>query len=88
VIERAGPVRISRIGAVRAKPAAFPFDLATGAASVTPPFPYSGSAAIASNPDGSKRWTGDLSVELLGAPGSTPLIGFELKPTLAPDFVE
>jgi hypothetical protein len=44
------------------------------AATVSPPFPFSGSAALATDPGGSTTWTGDLSVELPGL-GTVSLAG-------------
>jgi hypothetical protein len=86
VRERQGPVLVTRVGAVRTLPAAFRFDLDAGTASVSPPAPFSGTAAIAKNPDGSEAWTGDLAVDLLGAAAPEPLVGFGLTPHLGVTF--
>jgi hypothetical protein len=65
--EQTGAMRIVRGAAVFKGPAStFLVDPKAGTATVQPPFPFSGSATLANNPDGSKSWTGSLSVELLG----------------------
>jgi hypothetical protein len=65
--EQKGAMRIVREANVLKGPAStFLVDPKAGTATVQPPFPFSGSATLANNPDGSKSWTGSLGVELLG----------------------
>jgi|GEM_PF-1163000 len=83
--EEAGGMKILRGGAVKAPPTAFQPDLAAGAATLAPPFPFTGSASLARNPDGTSSWSGDLSLSVLGG-GSVPLAGAAFKAFLAKDF--
>lgn len=53
---------------VRASLATFAVDNALSSAAVTPPAPFSGSAAFQRGPTGVKSWTGSLAVSFPGAP--------------------
>jgi len=57
-------------------------DPALSFASVTPPAPFSGSADLRHDPDGSKRWSGTLTATFPGAP-DVPLTGPDFKTILA-----
>lgn len=81
--EHQGAMRIVRGAGVLKGPApTFLVDPKAGTATVQPPFPFSGSATLANNPDGSKSWTGSLSVELLGV-GLVSLIYPTFKASIA-----
>jgi hypothetical protein len=81
--EPRGAMRIVRGAGVLKGPAStFIVDPKAGTATVQPPFPFSGSATLANNPDGSKSWTGSLSVELLGV-GPVSLIYPTFKAAIA-----
>jgi hypothetical protein len=64
-----GALAVFRVAAVRASPATFAFDDALSLAGVTPPPPFSGSASFQRAPNGTKSWTGSLSVSFPGEPG-------------------
>jgi hypothetical protein len=81
--EHKAAMRIVREAGVFKGPAsAFLVDPKAGTATVQPPFPFSGSATLANNPDGSQSWTGSLSVELLGV-GPVSLIYPTFKARIA-----
>jgi hypothetical protein len=67
MVEKRGRMSVARIAGVRAPASAFAFDQAAGTATVAPPAPFSGSASLQRNADGSKAWAGPLSVDVLGA---------------------
>lgn len=67
-----GPLAVFRVATVHASPATFAFDNALSLAGVTPPSPFSGSASFQRAPNGTKSWTGSLSVSFPGEP-SVPL---------------
>lgn len=85
--ERRGRMEILRLAGVKAPLSAFAFDHTTGTATLTPPAPFTGSATFQRGPDGSKAWSGSLSVPLLG---SEPVLlaGPRFRAGLAPDFNE
>jgi hypothetical protein len=83
--ERQGAMLIGRGALVKGTPTAFLFDHASGTATVQPPLPFSGSASLATRPDGSKGWEGTLSVPLLGADPVT-LAGPEFQAELLREF--
>jgi hypothetical protein len=62
-------------------PRVFTIDNALTRATLTPPAPFHGVGTYAAGPDGSKSWTGSLSVSFLGAP-RWPLAGEQFKVTL------
>ena len=66
VKEQRGGVRIARIAAAKAPFSAFTFDHKAGTATVTPPAPFTGTASLQRNADGSESWTGTLTASLLG----------------------
>lgn len=80
--ERRGSMRIDRGGFAKAPAPSFLVDPVAGTATVQPPLPFSGSATLASNPDGSKSWTGTLSLDLLGI-GPVSLIYPKFKAGIA-----
>jgi hypothetical protein len=84
VLERRGPMQIGR-GAIVTAPSAFIFDHAGGTATVQPPSPFSGSATLATRPDGSKSWEGSLSVSLLGV-DPVALAGADFQAKLLREF--
>jgi hypothetical protein len=66
--ERKGSVRIARfILAISDGPRAFLFARDGSSASLRPPKPFHGTASYLRNPDGSRSWSGTLSVSLPGA---------------------
>ena len=73
-----GSVAFFRLAYAKASPLTFASDDALSFASVTPPPPFTGSASLQRNPDGTKSWTGDLAVSFPGEAG-VPLAG--------PDFI-
>jgi hypothetical protein len=85
LVERHAGMRIFREAAVKAPPSTFLFDLAAGAATVSPPFPFSGTASLARSGAGTKTWLGTLAVDLLGAEPSQ-LTGQGFQSFLGADF--
>ena len=83
--EHQGAMRIVRLGQVRAPATAFPFDLAAGTATLTPPAPFTGTATVQRAPDGTKTLSGTLGVQLLGA-DPVPLTGPSFKVFLDSEF--
>ncbi len=85
--ERRGRMEVLRLAGVKAPLSAFTFNHVAGTATLTPPAPFTGSATFQRNADGSKSWTGSLSVSLLG---SEPvfLAGPRFRAGLVPDFNE
>jgi hypothetical protein len=80
--EQTGAMRIVRGAKAEGPASTFIIDPKAGTATVQPPFPFSGSATLANNPDGSKSWTGSLGVELLGV-GPVSLIYPTFKARIA-----
>jgi hypothetical protein len=72
---------ISRYAYVEASPLTFATDDALRFASISPPYPFGGSGLIERNPDGSRAWTGSLSVSFPGAP-DVALTGAQFKTQL------
>jgi hypothetical protein len=87
VEERRKHLRISRVAAVKAPPAAFTFDHEAGTATLTPPAPFTGTATFQRTGKEAKTWTGSLAVSLLGA-APIRLAGPKFESSLAPDFRE
>jgi hypothetical protein len=85
VRERQGAMQVTRVALAKAPVSAFAFDHAAGTATVQPPAPFSGSAAILTRPDASKGFEGTLSVALLGV---DPVLfaGPEFKAKLSDQF--
>jgi hypothetical protein len=76
-----GRLAILHLAFAPASPLTFASDPALSFASVSPPAPFSGSGDLRHNPDGSKSWTGTLSVSFPGAP-DVPLTGPGFKTVL------
>lgn len=72
--ERTGRMSILRYAASVGGPEDFVFDTALTSATVSPPFPFTGSGSFLRNPDGSTSWTGTLAVPLPGL-GTVGLTG-------------
>jgi hypothetical protein len=85
VLERRGAMQIGRVGIVPGKAPTFVFDHAKGTATVSPPEPFSGTATFERHPDGTKSWTGSLSVSLLGV-DPLPLTGPSFEASLRAVF--
>lgn len=66
---------------VEASPLTFATDSALSFASVSPPYPFGGTGSIQRNPDGSRVWSGSLTVSFPGDPG-VGLTGPEFKTEL------
>jgi hypothetical protein len=64
-----------------ASPLTFAFDSALSFGSVSPPPPFSGTASLRRNADGSKSWAGSLAVSFPGEP-DVPLVGPKFKAQL------
>ncbi len=80
-VQREGALRISRSVLVEGKPVSFDFLGDLSSATVDPPNPFAGTASFKRNADGSKEWSGTLSVALPGV-GSIALTGPTLRPSL------
>jgi hypothetical protein len=63
----------------------FDFDSKLSFGSVAPPFPFAGTASLQRNPDGTKSWTGPLSVSFPGE-SNVPLTGPQFKAQLSQSF--
>ena len=63
----------------------FASDDALTSATVTPPSPFAGTGTYSAGPDGTKTWTGPLSVSFPGAP-RFPLTGPQFEPVLEAGF--
>ena len=85
VSEKQGAMLIGRGAFVTGPPTSFVFDHAAGTATVQPPAPFSGTAALVTRPDGTKGWEGTLSVPLLGA-DPISLVGPEFTVELLNEF--
>lgn len=72
--EKTGQMRILRFAAALGGSETFVFDESLASATVSPPFPFTGSGSFLRNPDGSTSWTGTLAVSLPGL-GSVQLTG-------------
>lgn len=68
VVDESGGDRVAvyRQAYVEASPLTFATDQALGFASVSPPYPFSGTGQIQRNADGSRSWTGSLAVSFPG----------------------
>lgn len=85
ILERKEGMRIGRAALVGSRSLSFGFDNLLHAAKVNPPAPFSGTATFVRTEDGSKLWTGDLSMSLLGI-DPVPLTGPGFKVSLKPVF--
>lgn len=65
--ERRGKMLIERSALAIGRDRTLAFDEGLTSATVSPPRPFSGSAAFLTNPDGTTSWTGDLRVDFPGA---------------------
>lgn len=72
--ERSGRVEIARLAYAIGTSHAFAVQPGLGAATVSPPHPFTGTASFLRNADGSTAWSGNLAVPLPGA-GIVPLTG-------------
>ncbi|MGH2974360.1 MAG: hypothetical protein ACRDLL_05760 [Solirubrobacterales bacterium] len=76
-----GQLAIYRTAYAKAPSAAFTANGPLSSASLTPPAPFSGSGSFQRGPQGSKLWTGSLSVSFPGA-SHIPLTGPQFKTQL------
>lgn len=83
--ESMGSMAEVRYGAVIAPSKTFVADDALTAATVEPPAPFHGKGSYAAAPDGTKSWTGPLSVSFPGE-ARFPLTGTQFKDVLATGF--
>jgi hypothetical protein len=83
--ESLGSMAEVRYGAVIASSKTFVSDDALTAATVKPPAPFHGKGSYAAAPDGTKSWTGSLSVSFPGE-ARFPLTGTQFKDVLATGF--
>lgn len=83
--ESKGSMAEVRFAAVIAPSKTFVSDDALTSASVTPPAPFHGKGSYAAAPDGTKSWTGSLSVSFPGMP-RFPLTGAQFEDMLATGF--
>jgi hypothetical protein len=74
-------VAVSHYAFVEASPLTFVTDSALSFASVSPPYPFSGTGLIQRNANGSRVWSGSLAVSFPGDPGVS-LTGPEFKTDL------
>jgi hypothetical protein len=83
--ESKGSMAEVRYAAVIAPSETFVFDDALTSATVKPPAPFHGRGSYAAAPDGTKSWTGSLSVSLPGE-ARFPLTGSQFEDMLATGF--
>lgn len=83
--ESKGSMAEVRYAAVVARSKTFVSDDALTSATVRPPAPFHGTGSYAAAPDGTKSWTGSLSVSFPGAP-RFPLTGPQFEDMLATGF--
>jgi hypothetical protein len=76
------PVQIARVVFGGGPASECPFAGAPGPVTVTPPSPFSGTATLQQDPDGSTSWTGSLSVPMLGL-GPVALAGSAFRVELS-----
>jgi hypothetical protein len=76
--ESLGSVALIHFGVVISKPKVLTVDDALTSATLTPPAPFHGTGTYSAAPDGTKTWTGPLSVAFPGAP-RWPLTGEQFK---------
>lgn len=81
LIERRGSMRIWRFVLLFAYGWGFKFDESLASATVTPPKPFEGKGSFRSIANGTTRWTGSLTVSLLGAK-DIPLTGSRFEASL------
>lgn len=67
--ERRRGMVIERAATTLGPERSFLFDIGLGTATVSPPRPFSGTATLATEPDGMTSWTGSLKVDLPGRKG-------------------
>jgi hypothetical protein len=83
--ESKGSMAEVRFAAVIAPSKTFVSDDALTSATVTPPAPFHDKGSYGAAPDGTKSWTGPLSVAFPGTP-RFPLTGTQFEPLLATGF--
>jgi hypothetical protein len=76
--ESLGSVALIHLGLAISRPTILTVDDALTSASLTPPAPFHGKGTYSAAPDGTKTWTGPLSVTFPGAP-RWPLTGEQFK---------
>jgi hypothetical protein len=85
MVEHREGMRIVRNTAAVARTATFSFDHEHGTATVSPPWPFQGSASFRRDPHGPDRWRGSLRAPLLGV-GALALTGADFTAGLKRDF--
>ncbi len=70
-----------RFASVEASPLTFATDNALSFASLSPPYPFSGTGSLQRNPNGSRTWAGSLAVSFPGEP-DLPLTGPQFRTRL------
>lgn len=85
IVERREGMRIVRGAAATARTGTFRFDHERGTATVSPPWPFQGSASFRRDPRGPDRWRGSLRVPLLGT-RVLALTGADFSAGLKRDF--
>lgn len=81
VSEYHGGISIKRFAALRLPARTFRYDPRLETATVSPPAPFAGSAHFDRNKNASRRWGGDLTVDMPGR-ADVPLTGTALRATL------
>ncbi len=76
--ESLGSVALIHLGLAISRPKILTVDDALTSATLTPPAPFQGKGTYSAAPDGTKTWTGSLSVAFPGAP-RWPLTGEQFK---------
>lgn len=67
--ERRGGMIVERAALASGREGSFVFDTGLGTATVAPPRPFSGTATLGANADGTTSWSGSLRVDLPGRKG-------------------
>jgi hypothetical protein len=83
--ESLGSVALIHFGLAISKPQILTVDDALTSAALTPPTPFHGKGTYSAAPDGTKTWTGPLSVAFPGAP-RWPLTGEQFKVKVTAGF--
>jgi hypothetical protein len=83
--ESLGSVALIHLGLAVSKPKILTVDDALTSATLTPPAPFHGKGTYSAAPDGTKTWTGPLSVAFPGVP-RWPLTGEQFKVKVSASF--
>lgn len=83
--ESLGSVALIHLGLAISRPTILTVDDALTSAGLTPPAPFHGKGTYSAAPDGTKTWTGPLSVTFPGAP-RWPLTGEQFKVKVSASF--